>query len=754
MEKVTVAIGGMDCPSCASKIERALAGLSGLRDVSVTYTAERLRFTRAANGAAVDEVLTRIKGLGFSPRLVSRGAIEDDDNRSSQSETAEAATGGRAPTAAPVDPNVEKSPPHRHAPDHTHSHSHSEEPSPTVRWWQTPKGRLVLASGSLCAAAFLASAAFPKLESWLYIAATIVGVVPVAMRAWALARVGLPLSIETLMTIAAAGALAIGAASEAAVVVFLFAVGELLEGVAARKARSGISALADLVPKDAIVEGTSGAETVPATALQIGQIIRVRPGDRIAADGLIVEGISEVDESPVTGESVAKEKAPGDEVFAGSINQDALLRVKVTSAAENNTIARIIKLVEEAQEAKAPVARFIDRFSSYYTPVVVILACLVVVVPVLAFGGNWETWIYRGLALLLIACPCALVISTPAAIASAMAAGARRGLLVKGGAVLELLSKVRVVALDKTGTLTEGRPRVTNVIAFGRTEHEVLRLAASVETGTSHPLGRAVVALAKGQQLEIPTSSDIQVLPGKGIRGTVNGQLIALVSPKYAAAISEISPSLQDMILSLQRLGKTVIVVVVGKEPIGVLAMRDEPRKDAAAGIAELKRRGLEVVMLTGDNALPAEAVAKQLGIDYRAELLPEDKAEIVATLSAKGPVLKVGDGINDAPALAAASVGIAMGSGTDVALEAADAAILNNNVRDVGTLIALASRAMAVIHENMAIALGLKAIFLVTSVAGLTGLWIAILADTGATVLVTLNSLRLLRHDAAARRP
>ena len=568
---------------------------------------------------------------------------------------------------------------------------------------------------------------------------------PVAWRAITAARYGTPFSIEMLMTIAAVGAVIIGAQEEAAAVVFLFLVGEMLEGVAAGRARKSIQGLTALVPKTALVEANGETREVPAENLAVGATILVRPGDRIAADGTIVEGASAVDEAPVTGESVPKRKTIGDAVFAGTINTDGVLRVTVTAAAADNTIARVVRLVEEAQEAKAPTERFIDRFSRVYTPAVLVVGALVAIVPPLLFGGAWGEWVYKGLAILLIGCPCALVISTPAAIAAGLSTGARRGLLMKGGVVLEGLSRITAVALDKTGTITEGKPKVTDVVAAGRSDRDVLSLAAALERGSSHPLALAILDKAKAEGAPVPPAFDAQAIPGEGVSGSVGGMKAFLGSPQAVARTVSLAPW-ESQIRSLNDEGKTVSVLLAGGAVAGLLAIRDEPRADAAAGLSALKHEGIQAVMLTGDNRRTAQAIARSLGIEAQAELLPQDKQRIVKELQGRGFVVaKVGDGINDAPALAAADVGIAMGGGTDVALETADAAALHGRMRDIPDMIALAKSAMGNIRQNIAIALGLKAVFLVTTVLGITGLWPAILADTGATVLVTANAMRLL---------
>jgi Zn2+/Cd2+-exporting ATPase len=420
--------------------------------------------------------------------------------------------------------------------------------------------------------------------------------------------------------------------------------------------------------------------------------------------------------------------------------------VRVTAAAQDNTIARIVRLVEEAQESKAPTERFIDRFSRYYTPAVLVVGALVAVVPPLLFGASWGEWVYKGLAILLIGCPCALVISTPAAIAAGLSAGARRGLLMKGGAVLESLGKITMAAFDKTGTLTEGKPKVTDVIPVTRSEGEVMSLAAALETGSSHPLATAILAKAAEMGVPVPPAANGTAIGGKGISGSVGGVQVFIGSPQAAAAKAPITPDLMVQIERLNSQGKTASVLLADNRLAGLIAMRDEPRDDAKEGLEALRKAGVKALMVTGDNRRTAEAIAAGLGIEPRAELLPQDKQAIVRDLQAKGQVVaKIGDGINDAPGLAAADVGIAMGGGTDVALETADAAVLHGRVLDVARMVRLSRDTMANIRQNITIALGLKAVFLVTTILGITGLWPAILADTGATVLVTANAMRLL---------
>jgi Cd2+/Zn2+-exporting ATPase len=625
-------------------------------------------------------------------------------------------------------------------------HDHSDPTDFGKSWWQTSKGRLVILSGLLVAIAFIADKLFPALGQWPFIIATLIALFPVAKRAFAATFSGSIFTIEMLMSIAAIGALFIKASEEAAVVVLLFAVGEVLEGVAASKARKSISALGELTPKTAIL--AEGNKEVPVESLEPGQLILVRPGDRIPCDGTIQDGSSEINEAPVTGESIPLSKVAGEQVFAGTINIGSAIKIEVTRAAADNTIARIIRLVEEAQSAKAPVQRFVDKFARIYMPTVVAVALIVAILPPLAFDGLWSEWTYRALALLLIACPCALVISTPAAIAAGMSAGARRGLLIKGGVVLESLGALKTICFDKTGTLTEGKPKVTDLKGFAASDEETLRLIAALENGSNHPIAKAVIAYAAEKGVTAPAAADVKALSGSGLSGTVEGRKLLLLSPRAAAAQNALPADVQQFVDTIETAGKTGAILVENGKALGLFAVRDEPRDDAREGLKVLTQMGIKAIMLTGDNRRTADAVAASLGIEARAELMPEDKARIVKELEAsgQGPVGKVGDGINDAPALAAASVGIAMGGGTDVALETADAALLSNSVIGVADMVRLSRATLANIRMNVILALGSKAVFLVTTVLGLTGMWIAVMADTGATVLVTVNALRLLR--------
>ncbi|MCL2825159.1 MAG: heavy metal translocating P-type ATPase, partial [Polyangiaceae bacterium] len=506
--------------------------------------------------------------------------------------------------------------------------------------------------------------------------------------------------------------------------------------------------LTALVPKHAIVEQDGQTMEVLADSLQPNATVLVRPGDRIAADGLVLDGEGAVDESPVTGESIRKIKVKGDSVFAGTINGDSAFRIRVTATAANNTIARVVQLVEQAQSSKAPTERFIDRFSRFYTPTIVFVGAMTACIPPLLLDAEWIPSIYKGLAVLLIGCPCALVISTPAAVASALASGARSGLLFKGGAVLEAIGQTTIAAFDKTGTLTTGKPILTDILAFDRDESDVLSIAAALAVSSNHPFSRAIVDRATNDNTQALKATEVVALGGKGVVGKIDDAKLFLGSVNEARTGADITPAHLGTIEQLCSDGKTVSVLLVDGKLSGILAVRDELKSDAASGIAYLARQGIRSTMLTGDNHSTAQAIANTLGIEFKANLLPEDKLRAVMEWQDAGQrVAKIGDGINDAPALAGANVGIAMGQGSDVALETSDAAVLHGRVSDVAEMVHLSRRTLANIHQNLVIALGLKLVFLATTVAGVTGLWPAVLADTGATVLVTINALRLLRR-------
>ena len=581
--------------------------------------------------------------------------------------------------------------------------------------------------------------------------ATLVGAVFPARRAVASLRRG-SLDINALMVIAVAGALAIRQWEEAAIVVFLFSAAQWLEAQSLDRARRAISRLLDIAPTDVSVRDDSGERRLSIEAVHPGAVMIVRPGERFALDGIVRDGVSDVNQAPITGESMPVEKSPGDEVFAGSINGHGALTVTVTRRRADTTLARIIHLVESAQARKAPVQQHIDRFAAWYTPSVLALAGAVCVVPVLAMGQPFETWLYRALVVLVVACPCALVISTPVSIVSALASAARHGVLIKGGVHLERLASVRVVAFDKTGTVTTGKLRVEDARPEPPgTADEMVALAASVESHSEHPVAAAILDAAARRGLTVEEPRDVKALPGLGVEGRVNGVAVVCGTPRLFAARGWLTPHWTQACADLQSRGLSPVLVARDGSTVGVLGLADSTRDGAAAVIADLRHLGLaRIVLLTGDQESAAAATGSMLGIDeVRASLLPQDKVDAVHDLRrAHGVVAMVGDGINDAPALAAADVGVVMGAiGSHAALETADMALMADDLAMVPYAIRLSRATLANIRANVAIALGLKAVFVVMAAAGVATLWMAVLADTGASILVVANALRLRRH-------
>ncbi|MBE1555139.1 heavy metal translocating P-type ATPase [Sporosarcina limicola] len=556
--------------------------------------------------------------------------------------------------------------------------------------------------------------------------------------------------MKTLMTIAIIGAAIIGEWREGAVVVFLFAVSEALEAYSMNKARQSIRQLMDIAPPTAFVKRGEELVELPTEDLVIGDVLIVKPGQKIAMDGAVLTGYSTVNQAAITGESVPVIKQSGDEVFAGTLNEEGVLEVTVTKLIGDTTIAKIIHLVEDAQAEKAPSQKFVDKFAKYYTPVIIGIAMLVAIVPPL-LGGDWSTWIYQGLAVLVVGCPCALVISTPIAIVTAIGNGARQGVLIKGGIYLEEAGRLNAIAFDKTGTLTKGYPEVTDFIVYGEVEKEQLLSAiAAVESMSQHPLAKAVTTYAHQNGAEKRSVSNFQSVTGKGAYAEVDGITLSIGSLDWAHELSSLPKEASQQGAALQHEGKTVMAIVTGTEFKALLAVADPIREESRSVLRELNEIGIRhTVMLTGDHQATAEAIAKDLNVtDVRAGLMPEDKLIAIKELSDKfGRVAMVGDGINDAPALAAASVGIAMGgAGTDAALETADIALMADDLQKLPYTIRLSRKTLRIIKENIMFALGLKIVALLLIIPGWLTLWIAIFADMGATLLVVLNSLRLLR--------
>ena len=563
----------------------------------------------------------------------------------------------------------------------------------------------------------------------------------------------LSLDINVLMLVAVVGAMILGEWSEAAAVVFLFAFAQLLEARAMERARASIRALMDLTPAEAFVRGSGpdGGRRVPVDQIGVGAVVLVKPGEKIPLDGLVNGGESHVNQAPVTGESLPVEKRIGDEVFAGTINGRGALDVQVTRLRGDSTLARIIELVERAQSQRAPSQTFVERFARVYTPAVLVLAALIGVVPPLLFDAAWGEWVYRALVLLVISCPCALVISTPVSVVSALAAAARKGVLIKGGARLERLAEVRCVAFDKTGTLTKGDLRVVDVATLnGAHADTVLRLAASLETRSEHPIAAAIVAHARERRIALGEVDGFQSLPGLGARARVEGTTVVLGNHRMFDEGGTCAPEVHASIERAETSGRT-IVVVGAEHPIGIIAVSDQPRESARDAVQLLRDHGVRhVALLTGDHAPAAHAVASAAGVDaVHAGLLPADKVAAVERLRGEhGLVAMVGDGINDAPALAAADVGIAMGvAGTDAALETADVALMADELLKIPYALRLSRATVRNIRANIAFSIALKAAFMVMAVLGVATLWMAVVADMGASLIVIANALRLLRE-------
>lgn len=576
----------------------------------------------------------------------------------------------------------------------------------------------------------------------------------VVVKAWYAARRLRP-DMNLLMTIAVIGAIGIGEWFEAATVAFLFALSLALESWSVGRARRAIAALLDLAPPTAhLVRNGEAEHEVLAADVPVGARFVVKPGERIPLDGRVAAGESSVNQAPITGESVPVFKQSGAEVFAGTINGDGALEVVSTKRAEDTTLAHIIRLVEDAQGRRARAEQWVDRFAKVYTPVVMALAIAVALVPPLLFGDPWDTWIYRALVLLVIACPCALVISTPVSIVAALAASARAGVLVKGGIHLETPGQLKAIAFDKTGTLTEGRPVVVDIKPLnGHDERELLARAAALEVRSTHPLAKAIVAFARGRGIEPIPADNVQIFPGKGVGGTFDGRAFWLGSHRYLEERGQETADVHDCAEAWARTGRTVIAIGNEAHVCGLIAVADTVRPEAAATVQQLRDAGIEhIVMLTGDNRGTAESIAQAAGIDeVHAELLPADKVAVIESLVAKyGSVAMVGDGVNDAPAMARASLGIAMGAaGSDAAIEAADVALMSDDLAKLPWLVDHAKRTLAVIHQNIAFSLAVKAAFVVLTFAGFASLWGAIAADVGASLLVVANGLRLLGRQS-----
>ncbi|WP_040984062.1 heavy metal translocating P-type ATPase [Oceanobacillus jeddahense] len=562
----------------------------------------------------------------------------------------------------------------------------------------------------------------------------------------------LQFDMNTLMTIAIIGAAIIGEWMEGATVVILFAISEALERYSMDKARQSIESLMDIAPKEALIRRGNQEMSIHVEDIEIGDIMIVKPGQKLAMDGTVFKGISTLNQAAITGESVPVTKTVDDEVFAGTLNEEGLLEVSVTKRVEDTTLSKIIHLVEEAQAERAPSQAFVDKFAKYYTPAIVILAMLIAIIPPLFIGGEWNTWVYQGLAALVVGCPCALVVSTPVAVVTAIGNAAKNGVLIKGGVYLEETGNLKVIAFDKTGTLTRGIPTVTDVVTYSRSEDELITITAAIEKGSQHSLASSIIRKAeeKGLHYNDIAMEEFQSITGKGVKAKINHETYYVGSPSLFEELhNQIESEQKEKITALQTAGKTVMVLGTETEILAFIAAADEIRESSKEVISQLNHLGVETVMLTGDNQRTAHAIGQQVGgVDVEADLLPEDKLTFIKELRAKHQqVAMVGDGVNDAPALAASTVGVAMGgAGTDTALETADIALMSDELNKLPYTVQLSRKALMIIKQNITFSLGIKAVALLLVVPGWLTLWIAIFADMGATLLVTLNSLRLLR--------
>lgn len=692
--EIVYRLTGLTCADCAAKFEREVKKTPGVVDARVNFGASKLT----------------IRGEELSREQINRlGAFDGI--------------------------RVEEDP---------------VEDGQVIPWYR--ERQALLTGGSLLLILFALGAkgvgAPQSLVVGLFLSAVITG-------GWETAQKGLPglfrlrFDMNALMTVAVAGAIGIGYWEEAAVVAFLFGVSETLQVYTSGKARSSLKSLLDLAPRKAAIRRQGEELILPVEEVEVGDILLVRPGEKLAMDGRVTVGMSSVNQAAITGESVPVFKETGDEVFAGSLNGDGFLEVEVTKRAEETTLSKIISMVEEAQEKRAPAQAFVDSFSKVYTPAILLLSLAILLIKPTWFGIPWTDALYDALALLIVACPCALVVSTPMAIVSAIGNAARNGVLIKGGIYLETVGSLNVIAFDKTGTLTRGEPVVKEVVTFnGADRHQVLAIAAGMESMSEHPLARAVVRLAEAEGIVPAGAEEFQAHPGRGAEAVVDGRLHRIGSPRWMLP-DDISGKIRERIEELEDRGYTVVCLGAEDRLLAVFALADEVRDTSREAVRELKQAGIHPVMLTGDNNRTARAIAAEVGVDeYRGELLPQDKLEAVQELKpSRGRIAMVGDGVNDAPAMAAADTGIAMGgAGTDTALETSDIVLMADDLAKLPFTVRLSRAALGIIRQNITFSLVTKFLAVYLVFPGWLTLWLAIFADMGATILVTLNSIRLLK--------
>lgn len=789
-------IKGIHCHDCAMKIEEAVASVPGVKAARFDFGTGKLVVERTDGGPSLPAIRHRVESLGYqlgevAGPLVSIFEVEEmhcGDEVAILEKKLSPLSGVGGLTADIVSRRLRV----KHHPAQTSRHeliTAIGETGMTARTAGvgTPEQRLpsvwirhriiilTAASGCLTALGLLLSLlGHPSGTTVpMYLAAVVSGGYYIARRGFLAAR-QLHLDMNFLMTIAVLGAMLIGEWVEAATITFLFALAQVLESRSMDRARNAIRSLMDVAPPQAFVRRDGQEQMLPVEEVRLGDILIVKPGAKVPLDGRVVKGSSTINQAPITGESMPVEKWEGNEVFAGTINQQGALEVEVTHLAADSTLARIIHLVEEAQAQKAPSQRFVDQFAKYYTPTVIAGAVLIAVIPPLFVAQPFYTWFYRALVLLVIACPCALVISTPVTIVSGLAAAARRGVLIKGGRYLEGIGAVQAIAFDKTGTLTRGVPVVTDMIVcspftvhrspndpdsavnrepstVNREQCEILRIAAAIEARSEHHLGKAIVQQARELQIQWPEVEEFLAQTGRGAQARIEGQSYFIGNHRFAEEVGFCSPEVETKLADLERAGKTTVILGTDTQAIGIIAIADQMREEVPEVLQSLKTVGVrKLVMLTGDNLGTAEAIAGRLGIDeYWADLLPADKVEQVRQLTSRyDTVAMVGDGVNDAPALAAASIGIAMGAaGTDQALETADVALMGDELSQLPFAVRLGRRAVQTIKQNISLSLAIKALFLALAIPGYATLWMAVGADMGASLLVVFNGLRLLRE-------
>ncbi|MBW4559278.1 MAG: cadmium-translocating P-type ATPase [Trichormus sp. ATA11-4-KO1] len=768
LQTLQLQIGGMDCGSCAKTIEVGVQKIIGVQEASVSFANERLHISYDPQLVNEKAIYDRVKDLGYT---VEEGATRFGEVSSHHHTNSYG---------------------HDHEYDHNHEHSQPINKSKQKQksnltswrfWIENRRGQSVILAGIGLVLGLLTQ--YLVLPIWIARAFYGIGIV---IAGYPIARAGLfelrlrRADMNLLMTISVIGAVILGDWFEGGLVVFLFSLGTTLQVFTFGRTRNAICSLMDLTPPTATVKRGNQEFTVPVESIQLGEVLTIRPGGRVALDGVVVSGNSAIDQSPITGESIPEDKAVGDTVFAGTLNQTGFLEVKVTHTASDTTVAKIINLVEQAQESRAPSQQWVDKFAQVYTPIVILAAIAIALIPPLAFAQPFNVWLYRALVMLVIACPCALVISTPVSIVSAIGAATRRGVLFKGGNALETAGHLTTLAFDKTGTITQGMPMVQQVYDLGKVSADmILQIAASLEQQSEHPLAKAIVAKAQDLGLELATPLDFTALPGKGIQANFGEQRVAGVPtavrssretrphgclPVVATANPEgemlylvgnrrlfsdqgipLSSQAESLLTEIEQLGQIPVLVGTNGGLLGAIALSDGIRLEATEALRQLKQVGLKrLVMLTGDRTVVAKQIAQQVGItEYQAELLPEDKLQTIQQLRRHGVVGMVGDGINDAPALATADISFAVG-GIDIALETADVVLVGSDLRQLAYAVDLSRRTVSVIQQNVVFSLVTKALFLLLGTFGFVGLAIAVLADTGTSLLVTANGMRLFK--------